>query len=205
MKIAKTLWLAFLAVSALPMAGCSFQTAGAPAPTTQPTSSPASSNPAVPKVAQPLDVSAFVADPCGLVPQDTMAGLGYSSPGTAHDKAQSPAGPDCGWINSDNGRNLAVILQTNNRDSGIGGLAGIYTGRDTGQLLLLEPAPDVMGYPAVYSDRQDRRDRGACNLVVGVADDLVFSVGDQGYTGSQDSCDAAQRVAAAVVKTLKEA
>jgi len=55
------------------------------------------------------------------------------------------------------------------------------------------------------ADRQDRRPRGACNLHVGITDDLDFSVATQGYSGSQDSCDAAQQVAVAVVKTLKGA
>jgi hypothetical protein len=200
----KAIWPVLFAASILSLAGCSSQTGGEPSPVTQSPASSTSSNPAAPKVANPLDVSAFLADPCKLVPQVTLSGLGFSNPGTVHDKNQSPAGPDCGWIDPNAARNMTVILQTNNRDSGIGGLAGIYTGRDTGQLLLVEPAPDVDGYPAVFSDRQDRRPRGACNLVVGIEDDLVFSVGNQGYEGAQDSCDAARQVAGAVVKTLKE-
>jgi hypothetical protein len=40
---------------------------------------------------------------------------------------------------------------------------------------------------------------------VGVADDLAIGVFSAGYQGQQDSCDAAQKVAAAIITTLKGA
>jgi hypothetical protein len=188
------------------LAGCSIQAPGTAAPATQaPPSSQAVAHPEVRKIAEPLDPSKFEAAPCRLVPQEMMSGLGFTASGTPKLKEQTVSGPRCGWINGDDGRNLSVTIETGNRDAGIGGLAGLYTGRDTGQMPFLEAASDVSGYQAVYADVQDQRTRGACNLHVGITDDLVFTVGDQGYSGQQDSCDAAQQVAVAVVETLKGA
>jgi hypothetical protein len=154
---------------------------------------------------QPLDTSKFEADPCGLVPKDVLSGLTFPGPGTLSPKGGAASGPYCGWDSSTLGRSVMVTVQTGNRDRGIGGLAGVYTGHDSGQMPFVEPAPDVSGYQAVYADLQDRRARGACNLHVGIADDLDFSVATQGYDGQQDSCDVAQQTATAVVKTLKGA
>jgi hypothetical protein len=193
-------------ISAMAVAGCSPRTSGTAEPSSPvaPTSQ-ASTHPEVHKVAQPLDPSKFEATPCGLVPRDVMTGLGFSGAGSPKLEGETVSGPSCGWINSDDGRNLSVTLETGNRKAGIGGLAGLYTGRDSGQMPFLEPAPEVSGYQAVYADQQDRRPRGACDLHVGIADDLVFTIGDQGYSGARDSCDAAGQVAVAVVKTLKGA
>jgi hypothetical protein len=194
------------AVSMMALAGCATETSGSPAPA-QPSQSAAAAaaHPEVHVVARPLDPTKFEADPCGLVPRETISGLGFPDPGTAESKSDALTGPNCNWISTSSGRRVSVTLQTGNRDSGIGGLNGIYTGHDSGQMPFVENAPDVSGYQAVYADRQDRRSRGACNLHVAIRDDLVFSVGDQGYDGQQDSCDAARQVAAAVVKTLKGA
>jgi hypothetical protein len=199
-------FVAVLAVLVMGSAACSSATGGVAAPATQASqSSQAGGNSEVRKVAKPLDLVKFEANPCGLVPQAVAAELGFVAPGTVTPKEQAVAGPYCGWINQNNGRNLTVTIPVGNRDAGIGGLAGLYAGHESGQMPFLEKAPDVLGYQALFADLQDRRPRGSCNLHVGVSDDLVFSVGDQGYTGQQDSCDAAQKVAAAVVKTLMEA
>ncbi|MFD9893367.1 DUF3558 domain-containing protein [Amycolatopsis sp. NPDC059027] len=191
------------------LAACSSTTGGTaqPSPTAAGTASSAA-DPNVPKVSRPLDASAYVADPCKLVPQSVLTPLRYTEPGTAHTdphQADTQAGPYCGWMIGAEGLSLQVFVETGNRDRGLGGLAGLYTGKRSGQLGFLEPAPSVEGYPAVYADKRDRRAGGNCNLDVGIADDLVFSVAPQGYKGQQDSCQVAQTVAAAVIKTLKGA
>jgi hypothetical protein len=86
-------------------------------------------------------------------------------------------------------------------------LAGIQAAyeRPNNPIKFLERAPDIDGYPAVYFDTHDRRAAGNCSMAVGVADDLAVSVFSEGYEGQQDSCDAAQGAAAAIVKTLKGA
>ncbi|MFE0020764.1 DUF3558 domain-containing protein [Amycolatopsis sp. NPDC059021] len=190
---------------------CSTQTPGTATPAPGGSGKPSSSraaDPNVPKVSQPLSVAKYESDPCQTIPQSVLTALRYTDPGKVQPRDNSPAGevgPSCGWVIGAEGLGLQVILETGNRDKGIGGIAGQYTGKRMGQLGFVIPAPDVDGYPAVYADLKDRRAEGNCSLVVGIADDLVFSVGAEGYKGEQDSCRVAQQAASAVIKTLKGA
>lgn len=160
-------------------------------------------SPNVRKVAQPLDTKAFETDPCRLIPKATLASLGYTEPGKVG-KQPKGSSPDCAWFSERNLTSLSVRIQTFNRDGGIGGLTGLYTGHESGQLPFLEKAPDVGEYQAVNADLQDRRGVGACNLHVGIADDLDFSIATQGYEAGAQVCGAAaQKAAAAVIATLK--
>ena len=190
------------------LSACSTETGGTAVPSSSGASTATSeANPDVPKVAQPLNASAYAADPCKLMPQSTLTELRFVDPGTPHTAAapDTKAGPYCGWIVKGEGAGLQVSLLTGNRDNGMGGLAGIYGGHASGQFAFLEKTEDVDGYPAVFADRKDRRAGGNCNMYVGIADDLVFGAYALGYQGAQDSCQAAQQAAAAVVKTLKGA
>ncbi|MFI5606785.1 DUF3558 domain-containing protein [Amycolatopsis sp. NPDC051903] len=192
------------------LAACSGATGGTAQPAPASASSPADTsgaNPAVPKVGHPLDVSAYVGDPCRTVPPSVLTPLGYTTPGEPHTAAaaDTSAGPYCGWLIGAEGLSVQVGLLTGNRDRGTGGLSGLYQGKAAGQVGFLAPAPAVAGYPAVYTGLRDRRARGDCGLDVGIADDLVFSVAALGYQGEQDSCHVAETVAAAVVGTLKGA
>jgi hypothetical protein len=164
----------------------------------------------VPKVTTPLDATKFVGDPCGLVPNDVLTRLRYPGPGVPRPATNTPegqAGPSCGWQVRGEGISMLVILGTGNRDAGAGGLAGFRAayGREGNPIKFVEAAPDVDGYPALYFDTHDRRGAGNCTMAIGIADDLAVSVFAAGYEGQQDSCDAAQAVAAATVKTLKGA
>ncbi|GAA4534395.1 DUF3558 domain-containing protein [Amycolatopsis samaneae] len=194
----------------LGLAACSSQTPGTatPAPGNGKPSSAGAADPRAPKVSQPLSAASYEADPCKTVPSSLLSSLRYTNPGKVQPHDDSPegkAGPGCGWMVGAEGLSLQVTLETGNRDIGMGGIAGQYTAQRSGQLGFIAPAPDVDGYPAVYADLKDRRAAGDCSLVVGIADDLVFSVAAQGYKGEQDSCGVAQQTATAVVKTLKGA
>lgn len=196
--------LAVLAAFGLAACSSTIPGTGTAVPSGQPSST--SRHPDVPRVARPLDVAAYQADPCKTVPQAAMTSLGFTAAGEPHvgQSASEKAGPGCAWIGSD-GLSALLILETANRDKGTGGLTGQYTAKDSGALGFLEPAPDVDGYPAVYADLSDRRAKGNCALVVGIADDLAFSATTSGFQGQQGSCGAAQQIAAAVLKTLKGA
>lgn len=205
-----------LAVSLVFSAGlataCSPTTGGtaSPAPSASSSSGAPAADPDVPKVTQPpLDAGKYVSDTCALVPQDLLASMRYTDAGEYHPAGNTPftaAGPSCAWKVQGEGIGLQVILGTGNRDQGTGGLAGTYAAyRLKKYVRFLESAPAVEGYPAVYADVQDERPMGTCALVVGVADDLSFSVQAQGYQGQDDSCATAAQAAAAVVKTLKGA
>lgn len=202
--------LATLVISAGLAAACTSTTGGtaSPAPSGSASAGAPSTDPDVPKVAQPLDASKYVTNPCGLVPQDLMASLQYTKPGEYHPQGNSPtnmAGPSCAW-NRGEGVGADIILGTGNRDRGGGGLAGTYDAyRHRERVLFLERAPDVEGYPAIYYGPNDERSMGTCIMAVGIADDLSFSVQAQGYEAQNDSCAAASQIAAAVIKTLKGA
>ncbi|MEU4247269.1 DUF3558 domain-containing protein [Amycolatopsis sp. NPDC026612] len=195
-------------MAVLLLAGCSPETTGtaSPAPSSSASSS-ASSDPDVPKVTTPLDAAKYESKPCDIVPASTLASLRFTDPGTVQQKDDGigAAGPSCGWKIAGEGVSMLVIIGTGNRDRGVGGLAGLYGAHERGKLPFLEPAPAVEGYPAIYLDLRDRRPIGACSMNIGVADDLAIAVDSGGYQGEQDSCAAAQQVAAAIITTLKGA
>jgi len=198
--------VAALVLVSIAVAGCTGETPGTPTPTPGTSASAGSSSapedPNVPKVANPLDASAFIGDPCKLVPAATVAELGLAQPG---EQANDTSNPSCSWGIRGKADGLQLILGSGNREKGMGGLAGLNKAKGTGQVRFLEPGPDVEGYPTVYYGVQDRRSGGNCDLGVGVADDLVISVHASGYDNEQDSCGNAQKVASAIIKTLKGA
>ncbi|WP_394360941.1 DUF3558 domain-containing protein [Amycolatopsis sp. SB7-3] len=198
--------VAALVLVSVAVAGCTGETPGTatPTPGTSPSSasSAAPEDPNVPKVANPLDASAFVGDPCKLLPAATAAELGFTEPGEPKSDTSNPA---CSWKSRGKADSLQIILGSGNREKGMGGLAGLQKAKDAGQLKFLEPGPEVDGYPTVYYGLQDRRARGNCDLSVGVADDLAISAQAEGYDNEQDSCGNAQKAVSAMIKTLKGA
>lgn len=198
-------------VSAALATACTTTTGGTASPSTagpSATDEP-SADPDVPKVSAPLDASKYLTDTCAIVPQDVLTSLRYTDPGVYQakgDTAFTEAGPSCAWKLRGEGIGLSVTIATGNRDRGAGGLAGLYAGyRNHTLIRFLERAPDVEGYPAVYYGPLDERPAGSCGLGVGIADDLTFDVYAQGYQGADDSCGAAEQVAASIIKTLKGA
>ncbi|MEA5361394.1 DUF3558 domain-containing protein [Amycolatopsis sp., V23-08] len=203
---------AMLLVSAALTAACTSTTGGAasPAPSASASAGAPTPDPEVPKVpGPPLDAGKYVAETCSIVPKDVLASLRYTDAGEYQPQGNTPtsqAGPTCLWKLRGEGIGLSVILGTGNRERGAGGLAGAYAAYRRGVITrFLERAPDVEGYPAIYVDVQDERSMGSCGLDVGIADDLAFDVYAQGYQGQDDSCAAANQVAASIIKTLKGA
>ncbi len=197
---------ATLVLVSVAVAGCTGETPGTPKPTpgTAPSSasSAAPDDPNVPKVANPLDASAFVSEACKLLPAASAAELGFTEPGEPKNDTSNPS---CSWGIRGKADSMQIILGSGNREKGMGGLAGLYKAKEAGQLRFLEPGPEVDGYPTVYYGLQDRRAGGNCDLSVGIADDLTVSAHAGGYENEQDSCGNAQKAASAVIKTLKGA
>ncbi|WP_116045785.1 DUF3558 domain-containing protein [Amycolatopsis palatopharyngis] len=193
-----------LFVSALVFSGCSETGAGTPV---VPTDKPNSESASVPEVAAPLDASRYLGNPCDLVPQNSMADLGYSEPGEKRTKETTAtsimAGPGCAWVVLDGIKSVAVFVHADNQSRGAGGLAALHENYKLGRFAYWEPET-VDGYPAAFSDVSDQRDRGGCGLAVGIANDLSFSVSVQGYTKQPDqACADAKQVAEQVISTLK--
>lgn len=161
----------------------------------------------VPKVVAPLDISTYLEDPCGLVPQDVATGLGFPVPGRPDTGESSSsaalAGPGCVWTAPDSIKGLDVNIQTGNQKNGLGGLQGLHDAYQRGQYSFWEPF-SVSNYPAAYHDASDLRESGVCNLAVGIKDDLTFSVTAAGYDKEPDqACPDAVQVAEQVIATLK--
>lgn len=186
-----------IALSLALTSACSETKAGNPIAS----SSSAAATPTVPAVKLPLDPAAFVDKPCDLVPQQLLSQLGYTDPTPT--AADSPFGPGCGWIDvsGSNPKNFSAGLQIL-KGKRNGGLSSIYQTRDGGGYAFADPT-EVSGYPAAFADTQDRRTQGKCSVYVGIADDLTFSVGVDGYQNAQDSCDTAKQIAAAVITKLQ--
>ena len=205
------IFAALVVLSAGSLAACTTTKDGtaSPSATGSTSAGPSPEAPEVPKVSVPLDVSKYVADPCGLVPADVLTPLRLPVPGEnqpAGNDSRTKAGPSCSWKIQGEGIGVLLTLGTVSRDRGAGGLAGLYAGyKQRTFIRFLEPAPEVEGYPAIYYDLADERAMGACGLGVGIADDLAVDVYAQGYQGQDDSCGTAARIAAAMIKTLKGA
>lgn len=196
--------LAAVAVAAL-LAGCDSGGATPGSPTTEPSATGSGSPDAVPKVAQPLDPSKFLAKPCDLASKDFLTSHGYDPQGKPLTGSSAVAGPSCSWDMPGFKGGLQVIVVTANQELGTGGLKGRYDlhQRDPGGYY--EPV-EIGGYPAAFDDTQDLRPDGKCAISVGIADDLIFAVvGSDFFDNPQKACTEAEAMAADVLETLKGA
>jgi Protein of unknown function (DUF3558) len=182
---------------------CSTTASGRPTP--QPTSSlPIESTPVghqsdeVPRVADPLDATRFLAQPCATLTEAQLASLAITRPGipTTTGAIAERSGPYCTWIAAEELRSaIGLGFDTGNRD----GLSDNYRAHD--QFAYFEPTT-VANYPAVFADRDDLRPQGLCIIVVGITDTLTFSVSEDGELDQQGACDRAKQVAAAALVTM---
>jgi hypothetical protein len=152
------------------LTACSAGEAGAPSPTTESTQNGSPPPKDVPVVENPLDPTEYLDHPCDLLPESFIKEHDLRSPGDPHDRAQIElAGPGCGWKPNSTGGAIQIIIETANRDAGTGGLQGSYDAFQRGQFDYWDPT-SVSHYPAALPQISDDRDRGECNLVVGIAD-----------------------------------
>jgi hypothetical protein len=197
----------------LALAGCSTSKAGTPVATDPPggttgpnrssgaTSGSGSSNRhGAPQVAQPLDASKFLTQPCAALTAQQLRNFTLPVQGKADtDSAIAKStGPSCEWINSDTATGVGLSFITGNKN----GLADLYRANEEGKWTGYWEETTVSGYPGVFHDVTDSRARGSCILAVGVTDTLTFLVDISGRLKEQ-SCDFAKQVAAAVLATVK--
>ncbi|MFC4854604.1 DUF3558 domain-containing protein [Actinophytocola glycyrrhizae] len=198
----------WLVVSVL-LAGtaCTTQADGTPTPgptsapsetTTKPSEDPADG---APRVADPLDATRFLTEPCTVLSQTQLATFDVSRPGipTTTGAIAENVGPFCAWHAA---TELASLIGVGFLTGNESGLSDTYRGRDQFDYFI---PTTVNGYPAVFADDPDQRDSGTCNITVGISDTLAISVSEQGLLDAQGSCDRAKQVAAAALTTLKEA
>ena len=185
----------------LMLAGCS-QTANgnaAPTPSSNPGASTgaSSSAQAVPQVANPLIVSQFEQNPCGLLSASRASQILPSvrtrvSPGAT-------ANPICNWIDAKQNSVSLGLIKGN-------GLSDVYGQHSTGNAGYFDPISDIGGYPGTYASLSDDRSKGVCTLFVGVRNDEVLSVSASFVDGSANeanSCPVALKAAGLAVETAQ--
>lgn len=211
MNRARTALVAVAAVTLVAgVAACTSSTGGTPQPSEQTTtttqtttaSKTTSTDPEAiaPKVANPLDASAFLPQPCAVLTVDQLKSLDVSKPGkpTTTGAVAEMAGPYCGWRNSREpiiGYDIGFLTGNKN------GLSDTYRGRK--RFEYFEPTT-LDGYPAVFNDGNDHRDQGSCNITVGISDTLALRAGVMASTTvGRESCEHAKKLASAAIATLK--
>lgn len=181
-------------------AGCSTRQPGEAIARTPPSSS--AGRYGAPKVANPLDATAFLAKPCTALTPAQLASLGLPGPGTpdTNSPVAGSTGPSCGWKDSSQGKYTEVAFITGNQN----GLADIYRGRSTGQFDGYWVETMVEGYPGVFKGfaGPDPRKDGSCELDVGISDTLEFLVVEQDRL-AEKSCDRASLIASMVITTVR--
>jgi hypothetical protein len=144
-----------------------------------------------PKVANPLDASAFLAAPCNTLTSAQLSDLAVKPPG----RPQSEPGPGCGWFGDTQSVGIGWLLDNK------GGLSDTYRGRELEAYF--EPTV-VEEYPGVFVDSIDSRGTGHCGIVVGVSDTLTFYATVDSRLDAEGACALAKQVAAAALATVKE-
>ena len=159
-------------------------------------STPAGTSLTAPPVPSPLDTAKFEQDPCAAL---TQAQASQVANLTSNRKTEGNVAPLCVWTDADHNRVTIGFVPGN------GGLATIYKDQDS-KSGYFKVAPDIGGYPAVFSAPHDDRNDGGCQVGVGVKNDEVFTVGVTFRKSSPnygDPCAVTVKAAEAVVTTLK--
>ncbi|MFD9895584.1 DUF3558 domain-containing protein [Amycolatopsis sp. NPDC059027] len=197
-----------LSAAGLVVAGCSGGTGKSPA--TQSSAPPASdSSPAAqngaPKVQNPLPAKVLEGSPCdtSLSADDVKEFIGAPDPAKPDNSAA--LGASCSWHNAaGNGASIDVGYQTKLK----GGLGAAYSNVKPDAVRWVEPSP-IQGYPLVgyLSANSNGLEKSECVLVVGISDDLTYSVGlflsDSAKRKNIDPCTAGRDVADRVLTRIK--
>ncbi|GDY31581.1 hypothetical protein GTS_32140 [Gandjariella thermophila] len=118
---------------------------------------------------------------------------------------QDPTGPACGWTDTNGPSKMSLGVGFLTAGHGLG---DIYSQKETyGRF---QPLPDIEGYPAVIAvSGSETGHSGACTIDVGVTNQLAVNVFVQLKSGVDappdytDTCPRTQKVADAIMKTLK--
>ncbi|WP_338081110.1 DUF3558 domain-containing protein [Amycolatopsis nivea] len=188
-------------VVAVGVSGCSEPTQGTASPVPSGASqsgSPSSSgsdNVEAPRVAAPVNVDKYLADPCSMLTPSQLSALQLSQPEA--DKASSSVG--CGWRFSDGYTAVSATFLTTVKN----GLTNTYRQNAFGYYKdgYFEPTV-VSGFPAVLANTADRRSQGQVTMLVGVSDQTEMVVLIQGSPGS-NATTAATNVTKAVLSTMQ--
>lgn len=163
---------------------------------TAPTEAPSSL--VVPPVAQPLDVRAFVSDPCALLDDSQRRELGLPAASNGDDSGDSTCDLHVDPERKDPSNYLRLVVFAD------GGLADQYA--QCGTLDCSRWTTDgVGGYPVIRATDEMLSKYGSCKILLGVADDAVVAFIDVRTDRAADGpdCERADQAATMALATLR--
>lgn len=194
------------------LSSCSGSTVDDAVPTGSPTSQQGGTG-EVPQVANPLDATPFLKNPCALIDDQTLSQFGdftEGEPDVDSNHAQKLIGPRCSWyMKEDYSRSAGVVIDTPHQkyaDPELRGLGGVYASKESGMIDFLQ-AVEIAGhpdYPAVIAGDREEISRGRCVVYVGIANDLTINTSFDDEQNPSQACPAAQKIASAALETLKQ-
>lgn len=160
-------------------------------------------NSGAPKVGQPLPAKVLDGDPCdsALTNEQLTGYLGQPGAPKSTDEA---LGPMCDWgSSSGSGAGILVIYETKNQQ----GLSLAYKNEKPKAKRWVDDLEPIQGYPAVGYVDTGTTDNRTCVIVVGVSDELAYTVslsmGDSAVQAGKDACQLGRGVADTVLTNLK--
>ncbi|WP_370969740.1 DUF3558 domain-containing protein [Amycolatopsis sp. cg9] len=193
-----------VAVGAVLLTSCTQerQTPGTatPAPTSSADALPSGG---APKVENPLAAKTLDGSPCdSALTADQVTGyLGQVNAPKATDDA---LGPMCDWASSSgSAAGILVIYETKNNE----GISLAYKNEKPKAKRWVDDLEPIQGYPAVGYVDTGTTDNRTCVIVVGISDELAYSVslsiGDSAVQAGKDACQLGRGVADTVLTNLK--
>ncbi|WP_290057207.1 DUF3558 domain-containing protein [Amycolatopsis solani] len=174
---------------------------GKPAPASA--STPELPNSGAPKVDSPLPAKVLDGSPCdSALTADQVKG--YLGETDAADPKDTELGPSCDW-GSTSGSSAGILVGYETKTGQ--GLSLTYKNVKPKAKRWVDDLDPVQGYPTVGYVAVGTTDNRTCVIVVGIADDLAYSVslsiGDSAVQAGKDACQLGRGVADTVLTNLK--
>ncbi|WP_176439970.1 DUF3558 domain-containing protein [Haloechinothrix alba] len=158
-----------------------------------------------PAVEEPVvDTREYEADPCTILPDDKLDDAGFAiDKSSAESDMDRLEGPMCTWRFEKAGHGvLGASLGTDDGE----GLSHIYRLEANSDLEYFTKQDPIDGYPAVVAGKRDNRtDRGECDVYVGIRDETALYIP---LSASRDNplkeapCEAVYELATIAVDTI---
>ncbi|MEV4143312.1 DUF3558 domain-containing protein [Amycolatopsis sp. NPDC049691] len=185
------------------LTSCSGKEALSGTPTPALASTPVLPNSGAPKVDNPLPAKVLNGNPCdsGLTAEQVQGYLGRTDP---PDPKDSELGPTCDWA-SDSGSSAGIFLVYETKTGQ--GISLTYKNEKPKAKRWVDDLEPIQGYPAVGYVDVGTTDNRTCVVVVGISDELSYSVslsiGDSAVQAGKDACQLGRGVADTVLTNLK--
>jgi len=194
---------AVVAAGATLLTSCTGKESLSGTPTPAPASTPELPNGGAPKVGSPLPAKVLDGSPCdSALTADQVKG--YLGETDAADAKDTELGPSCDWSSSSG--SAAGILVGYETKTGQG-ISLTYKNVKPKARRWVDDLDPVQGYPTVGYVGVGTTDNRTCVVVVGIADDLAYSVslsiGDSAVQAGKDACQLGRGVADTVLTNLK--